>query len=147
MSTITDAKTENRMEQRELEKKYREYVSPSLGRLLKLGGYGTVEENPKVFMSIIPMVKNILILPVVTVFFQLDTDIRELLPQLRINLIESLFCKSFFQQPLADLAEKLAQITPGRLQYSFFCNSGAEAVEGAIKIARLSTGRTKILQL
>ncbi|MCD6360925.1 MAG: aspartate aminotransferase family protein [Armatimonadetes bacterium] len=41
----------------------------------------------------------------------------------------------------AELAERLAQITPGDLQYSFFCNSGAEAVEGALKIARAFTGR------
>jgi 4-aminobutyrate aminotransferase/(S)-3-amino-2-methylpropionate transaminase len=36
---------------------------------------------------------------------------------------------------IAALAEKLAEITPGSLKKSFFCNSGAEAVEGAVKIA------------
>jgi acetylornithine aminotransferase/acetylornithine/N-succinyldiaminopimelate aminotransferase len=34
------------------------------------------------------------------------------------------------------LAEKLAEITPGELKKSFFCNSGAEANEAAIKLAR-----------
>lgn len=43
------------------------------------------------------------------------------------------------------LAENLAQITPGNLQRSFFCNSGAEAVEGALKLARAATQRTKII--
>lgn len=43
------------------------------------------------------------------------------------------------------LAHNLAQITPGRLQNTFFCNSGAEAVEGALKLARIATGRTRIL--
>lgn len=43
--------------------------------------------------------------------------------------------------PEADLAELLAQITPGDLQFSFFANSGAEANEGALKLARLATGR------
>ncbi len=48
--------------------------------------------------------------------------------------------------PLAGvLAYNLAQITPGKLQRSFFCNSGAEAVEGALKLARISTGKTKML--
>jgi putrescine aminotransferase len=45
----------------------------------------------------------------------------------------------------ADLAEALAEITPGDLQYSFFVNSGAEAVEGALKLARLATGRTEFV--
>lgn len=43
------------------------------------------------------------------------------------------------------LAHNLAQITPGELQRSFFCNSGAEAVEGALKLARAATGRTDII--
>ncbi|MBI3974931.1 MAG: aspartate aminotransferase family protein [Armatimonadetes bacterium] len=47
--------------------------------------------------------------------------------------------------PEADLAELLAEVTPGDLRYSFFCNSGAEANEGAIKVARLATGRPGII--
>ncbi|MBT9140033.1 MAG: Putrescine aminotransferase [Dehalococcoidia bacterium] len=43
------------------------------------------------------------------------------------------------------LAHNLAQIAPGKLNNTFFCNSGAEAVEGAIKLARISTGRTRII--
>lgn len=39
------------------------------------------------------------------------------------------------------LAKLVAMITPGNLQYSFFCNSGSEAVEGAIKLAKLHTQR------
>ncbi len=40
------------------------------------------------------------------------------------------------------LAQKLARITPGRNDKKvFFCNSGAEAVEAAMKLARYSTGR------
>jgi len=39
------------------------------------------------------------------------------------------------------LAERLAEITPGELQYCFVCNSGAEAVEAALKFARGSTKR------
>lgn len=37
------------------------------------------------------------------------------------------------------LAHLLAQITPGPIQYSFFVNSGTEAVEGAMKLAKLYT--------
>jgi putrescine aminotransferase len=38
------------------------------------------------------------------------------------------------------LANILAMITPGDLQYAFFTNGGAEAVEMALKLARLATG-------
>jgi putrescine aminotransferase len=38
------------------------------------------------------------------------------------------------------LAKILAMITPGDLQYSFFTNGGAEAIEMALKLARLATG-------
>lgn len=40
------------------------------------------------------------------------------------------------------LGSSLAAILPGAVSRSFFCNSGAEAVEGALKLARVSTGRT-----
>ncbi len=42
----------------------------------------------------------------------------------------------------AALGHDLAQILPGDLGVAFFCNSGAEAVEGALKIARIVTGRS-----
>src|SRR5579885_3702879 len=45
----------------------------------------------------------------------------------------------------AHLARQLAAIAPGDLKYAFFCNSGTEAVEGAIKLARLYTGKTEII--
>jgi putrescine aminotransferase len=46
-------------------------------------------------------------------------------------------CKAFISQYQSVLAKNLAEIFPGDLQYSFFCNSGAEANEGALKIALL----------
>jgi 4-aminobutyrate aminotransferase-like enzyme len=49
--------------------------------------------------------------------------------------------------PQVDLAEKLAAITPGRIQKSFFTNSGTEANETAILIARAYTGRHEVIGL
>lgn len=43
------------------------------------------------------------------------------------------------------LAELVADLTPGDIQYAFFTNSGTEAVEGALKLARIATGRFTIL--
>jgi len=48
-------------------------------------------------------------------------------------------------EPRGLLGKKLAEITPGNLKKAFFCLGGAEANENAIKIARWTTGRTKIL--
>jgi putrescine aminotransferase len=45
----------------------------------------------------------------------------------------------------AALAKLLADITPGELSCSFFINNGTDAVEGAIKLARLYTGRNTFL--
>jgi 4-aminobutyrate aminotransferase len=44
-----------------------------------------------------------------------------------------------------ELAKKLAELAPGRLDSVFLANSGAEAVEGAIKMARYVTGRPGII--
>jgi 4-aminobutyrate aminotransferase-like enzyme len=43
------------------------------------------------------------------------------------------------------LAQRLAEITPGDLERSAFFSSGSEAVDAAIRLARLHTGRTEIL--
>src|SRR5213592_1926665 len=48
-------------------------------------------------------------------------------------------------EPRARLGAKLAEITPGDIDVFFFTNGGAEANENAIKLARLATGRHKII--
>jgi 4-aminobutyrate aminotransferase len=53
----------------------------------------------------------------------------------------------YANKPQSDLAEKLAQITPGRLKKSFFTSSGTEADDTAIHAAKLFTGRHEIVVL
>ncbi len=125
--------------------KYAQYVNPGLSRLMSfagfgvemrgegcyiydqdgnhyldcLGGYGVFSlghRHPKV----VEAVKR-----------QLDT-----MP---------LSGKAFFNKNQADLAEKLAHVSPEGLQFTFFSNSGAEAVEAALKFAKGTTGRSKIV--
>jgi 4-aminobutyrate aminotransferase len=48
-------------------------------------------------------------------------------------------------EPNIVLAERIAAVAPGKLDKVFFANSGAEAVEGAIKLARYTTGRSAIV--
>ncbi len=50
----------------------------------------------------------------------------------------------FVQSPQVNLATRLAEVMPGEIESVYFVNSGAEAVEGAIKLARRATGRKKI---
>ncbi len=53
--------------------------------------------------------------------------------------------KELLHVPGGLLAKKLAQVTPGELKYAFFCNSGTEAVEGAIKLAKLFTRKHEFI--
>ena len=58
-------------------------------------------------------------------------------------------CSSYLYhvQPVADLAEKIANIGPGNLTKTFFGNGGAEAIEGAMKLARLYSGKHEFIAL
>jgi len=49
--------------------------------------------------------------------------------------------------PIVSLAEKLAEITPGKLQKSFFTNSGTEAIETALLLAQLYTKSHEVIAL
>jgi len=53
--------------------------------------------------------------------------------------------ESFYNDRRAELQAELVRIAPPELERVFLCNSGAEAVEGAIKFARLTTGRPGII--
>jgi taurine---2-oxoglutarate transaminase len=52
---------------------------------------------------------------------------------------------SFATEPKARLAKLIAEVTPGDIKKTFFSTSGAEANEGAIKVARFATGKQKII--
>ena len=50
-----------------------------------------------------------------------------------------------FHPPLLELAQELRAVVPQGLDCFFFSNSGAEAVEGAVKLARHATGRPNVV--
>lgn len=51
----------------------------------------------------------------------------------------------YIQTPQTILAQKLASLLPSSLHCSYFVNSGAEAIEGALKLAKRITGRTELI--
>ena len=51
----------------------------------------------------------------------------------------------FFNERRAQLYARLAALTPGDIGRFFLCNSGAEAMEGALKVAMLRRRRSKVL--
>jgi 4-aminobutyrate aminotransferase len=53
----------------------------------------------------------------------------------------------FPNEAIVALAEKIAQITPGDISQSFFTNSGTEANETAIQLARMHTGNFEVVAL
>ena len=62
------------------------------------------------------------------------------------NLFLHMSGTDFYYRSQSDLAEKLAGfIDPGRARKVFYCNSGAEAVEAALKLSRYHARRTRVL--
>lgn len=53
----------------------------------------------------------------------------------------------YYNSRAGEFAKVLAEVTPGKLQQSFFGNSGAEAIEGALRLAKQHTGRNEIVAL
>jgi 4-aminobutyrate aminotransferase len=50
-----------------------------------------------------------------------------------------------WSRPLLDVTEELKSVLPSSIDTFFFSNSGAEAVEAAVKLARQATGRTNLI--
>jgi putrescine aminotransferase len=122
--------------------KYRDYVNPSMANLLKFGGFAVPEKDA--YGVYIRDYAGNEYLDCVGGYgaFSLG-HLHPRVVQAVKNQLEKEALKShyFMSTELGDLCELISEITPGDLQYSFICNSGTEAVEGALKAARIHTGR------
>ncbi len=126
--------------------KYEEYVNPAVARLFRFMGLATIEwEAEGAVIRDIKGKEYIDCLGGYGVFscgHRHPKVVQAVVDQLQHMPLSS---KILLNKQMADLAEILAAITPGDLRYSFFCNSGTEAVEGALKLARIHTGKSKII--
>jgi putrescine aminotransferase len=125
---------------------YQDHVNPGLASLMKFGGFGDVEVGAS--GCTVRTASGAEYLDCLGGYgvFTLGHAHPDVVAAVKGQLERMpLSSRTFFSAPLADLAQKLASIAPGDLQYSFVCNSGTEAVEGALKIARVATGRTRFV--
>ncbi|MBN1543201.1 aspartate aminotransferase family protein [candidate division KSB1 bacterium] len=78
--------------------------------------------------------------------FNLGHNPPELLADLHRELdAQPLWNRPFLNERLVQLCQELTAIFPGVLDKAFVCSTGAEAIDTAIKLARLSTGRRRIV--
>lgn len=124
---------------------YKKYVNPPLARVMKLSGSpvevrasGTTiwDQNGKAYLDFAGGYG----------VFTLGHSHPRVIAAVQAQMERmSLSGKTMFNPVLGEAAKRLAEIAPGDLQISFWCNSGTEALEGAIKLARAASGRAKIV--
>lgn len=126
--------------------KYKEHVNPGLGRLLQFGGFGDLEEQAEGCLlrtfsgaEYIDFVGGYGVFSVGHRHPHVVAAVRRQLDRIPLST------RTFFNATQVELAETLARISPGDLQYAFFSNSGTEAVEAALKMARVASGKPGVV--
>jgi putrescine aminotransferase len=129
----------------EVYENYKQFVNPALARVMKLSGSPVEvraqgctiwDQNGKAHLDFAGGYG----------VFTLGHSHPRVVAAVREQLeLISLSGKTMFNVLLGRAARRLAELTPGDLRISFWCNSGTEAIEGAIKLARAATGRSKIV--
>ena len=125
---------------------YEQYVNPAMARLFRFMGLATIEEtaegiyitdnNGKKYIDCLGGYGSI----------NLGHSNKEVVQACKDQMDKMpLSSKILVNSKMAELSKKLAEITPEGLKYSFICNSGTEAVEGALKIAKIATGKSEII--
>lgn len=124
---------------------YRRFINPPLARLMKLSG-SPVEVRASGTTIVDHEGKTYLDFAGGYGVFTLGHSHPRVVAAVKAQLDEmALSGKTMFDPAVGRLGKRLAEITPGDLRISFFANSGTEATEGALKLARAATGRAKIV--
>lgn len=126
--------------------KYEKFVNPALARLFRFMGLSSVETTAQGWTITDSTGRQFIDCLGGYGMFCLGHRHPKVVEAVKEALDTMPMCgEVLFNRPMADLAERIAEIAPGDLQYSFFVNSGTEAVEGTLKLARLATGRKKYI--
>lgn len=126
--------------------KYEKYINPAQAKLFRFMGLGSIEASAEGWTITDSEGRQFTDFLGGYGMFAVGHRNPKVLEAVERELHGMPMCgKVLFNRPMADLAEALADITPGDLQYSFFVNSGTEAVEGCLKLARLATRRPKFV--
>ena len=124
---------------------YSTYLNPPLARLMKLSG-SPVEVRASGVTIVDSNGKEYLDFAGGYGVFTLGHRHPRVIAAVKAQLDEiALSGRTMFNPLMGRLAKRLAGLTPGDLRISFFGNSGAEAVEGALKLARAATKRRRIV--
>ena len=129
----------------EVYENYKQFVNPPLARVMKVSGSPVevraqgctiYDQNGKAYLDFAGGYG----------VFTLGHSHPKVIEAVKAQMdLMSLSGKTMFNVVLGRAARRLAELAPGDLQISFFANSGTEAVEGAIKLAKVATKRQKIV--
>ncbi len=124
---------------------YKEFINPPLARFMKLAGAGVEIEGHdcRVYdhtgKSYLDFCGGYGVFTLGYLHPKVVSAVREQLERMALS------SRVLFNAKTAALAKALSDLAPGELKITFFSNSGTEAVEAALKLARLSTKRTHIV--
>jgi len=129
----------------EVYENYKKYVNPPLARVMRLSG-SPVEVRAQGSTIWDQAGKAYLDFAGGYGVFTLGHSHPRVVAAVKAQLeLMSLSGKTMFNVLLGRVSKRLAELAPGDLTISFWCNSGTEAIEGAIKLARIATGRPKVV--
>ncbi|MBV8165054.1 MAG: aspartate aminotransferase family protein, partial [Candidatus Eremiobacteraeota bacterium] len=124
---------------------YKEFINPPLARFMKMAGAGVEVESRgcRIYdhtgKSYLDFCGGYGVFTLGYLHPRVVAAVREQLDHMALS------SRVFFNAKTAALAKALADLAPGDLSITFFSNSGTEAVEAALKLARLSTKRKHIV--
>jgi len=126
--------------------KYRNYVSPGIASILSFSGFDVPEDRAE--GCYIWDISGRKFLDCVGGYgaFSLGHLNPKVVEAVKKQLEKEALKSHFFMSvELAEACELLASVLPGDINFTFLCSSGTEAVEGALKCARVHTGRPEFI--